>query len=594
MPQTTQEPTLSPTPSPTEVPTPSPTHVPTEVPSPSPTHAPTEVPTPSPTLVPTEEPTPEPTEEPTVQPTEEPTVEPTAEPTPVPTSVPTPLPSVEPTEEPTYVPTVEPTPAPTELPTVEPTEAPTGCLVRAAKMHVLFKSNMVTRRLLMAIQYQSFQAVEDTLHQAVAAELNIPLDKLKVHSTESTSGEIHVQFLFKGLEAITHGYELEKAVLANQFNPLPDYPIHRLYMEEVFNCGAHAVGATHPYDGTNDNGVKFSLPDSGWHIPTHPPSVEPTAVPTTTPTEFPTPSPTQTPTEVPTTLAPTTTEPSFRPSHTPTERPTPVPTTTPTEVPTSAPLMPSVEVGGWRSTGTGGLDGWTNFNMVFPQTMYRFNSAGQVCSWKMHKSRSSSVKLQVWRGSGSTYTLVGENNIATTSTGSAYTYNVPSSQRITVQAGDYIGLRFSSPATIPFTNGGSVYWGSGPGHRDVPVGSAYSFPGHGGRQYAVTATLCGSSLPEPSLPSHIQVVGNFKCDTTKRFVSGAPYRQWSSFTTQGGEAARQLCRDHFTAAQKPHGWWFQFYSNGHFNCATFTTAVDPNSANWENTHGRPEEVCIPR
>jgi hypothetical protein len=128
--------------------------------------------------------------------------------------------------------------------------------------------------------------------------------------------------------------------------------------------------------------------------------------------------------------------------------------------------------------------------MVFPQTMYRFGSAGKVCSWKMHKVHSSSVKLQVYRGSGSTYTLIGENNIATTSTGTAYTYNVPSSQQITVQAGDYIGLRFSSPATIPFTGGGSVRWGSGPGHHDVPVGSAYTFPGSGGRQYAVTATLC--------------------------------------------------------------------------------------------------------
>ena len=25
----------------------------------------------------------------------------------------------------------------------------------------------------------------------------------------------------------------------------------RLYLEEVFDCGEHAVGATHTYDGTN-------------------------------------------------------------------------------------------------------------------------------------------------------------------------------------------------------------------------------------------------------------------------------------------------------------------------------------------------------
>merc|ERR1719453_325413 len=116
-------------------------------------------------------------------------------------------------------------------------------------------------------------------------------------------------------------------------------------MEEVFNCGAHAVGATHTYDGTNDAGVTWSLPNSGWSIPTHPPSEEPTAlptrlptaVPTTTPTEFPTPSPTSTPTEVPTTLPPTTTDPSFSPTITPTESPTAVPSATPTEVPTTLP-----------------------------------------------------------------------------------------------------------------------------------------------------------------------------------------------------------------------------------------------------------------
>merc|ERR1711998_237645 len=125
--------------------------------------------------------------------------------------------------------------------------------------------------------------IERTLHEAVAAKLQLPLDKLAVKTTESSTGQYHFQFLFKGLEAISHGYELEKAVLANQFNPVPGSPIHRLYMEEVFDCGAHALGATHEYDGTNDGGVEGSLPDSGWRIPTHSPTA-------------PTPSPTQSPT----------------------------------------------------------------------------------------------------------------------------------------------------------------------------------------------------------------------------------------------------------------------------------------------------------
>merc|ERR1719181_607708 len=119
----------------------------------------------------------------------------------------------------------------------------------------------------------------------------------------------------------------------------------------------------------------------------------------------------------------------------------------------------------------------------------------------MHKVHSSSVKLQVYRGSGSTYTLVGENSITATTTGTQYVYNVPSSSQITVQAGDYIGLRFSSPATIPFTGGGDVRWGSGPGHADIAGGSSYTFPGSGGRQDAVTATLCAITTAPTSVPT---------------------------------------------------------------------------------------------
>ena len=37
---------------------------------------------------------------------------------------------------------------PSDLPTAVPTNAPTGCLVRGAKMHVLFKENVAGRRLL--------------------------------------------------------------------------------------------------------------------------------------------------------------------------------------------------------------------------------------------------------------------------------------------------------------------------------------------------------------------------------------------------------------------------------------------------------------
>jgi hypothetical protein len=104
----------------------------------------------------------------------------------------------------------------------------------------------------------------------------------------------------------------------------------------------------------------------------------------------------------------------------------------------------------------------------------------------------------------------------------------------------------------------------------------------------------GTNVHTATKQNHYQeAVDKFSCDKTKRFVHGAPYHQWSSYTTQGGEAARTLCRDHWTAEQKPHGWWFQYYQNGHFNCAKFTQAVTQPASAWESTHGRPEEVCVP-
>merc|ERR1711871_1383439 len=149
-------------------------------------------------------------------------------------------------------------------------------------------------------------------------------------STQITGDQLHTTFLIKKAEAIALGHQLEKAVLANQFNPLPGHPIHRLYMEEVFSCGAHAVGAVHAYDGTNA-GVKWLLPDPTGHpspAPSATPTHFPTSDPTFTPTEVPTVAPTEPPTEIPTTMPPTTDKPTFLPTVTPTEPPTPVPTRT--------------------------------------------------------------------------------------------------------------------------------------------------------------------------------------------------------------------------------------------------------------------------
>lgn len=278
----TEEPTAEPTAVPTAEPTVEPTLDPTEEPTAEPTAQPTLEPTFVPSAEPTAEPTAVPTAEPTVEPTAEPTVDPTAIPTAEPTVEPTATPTEEPTLEPTPLPTFEPTPAPSALPTYEPTKAPTGCLVRAAKMHILFKDDvpLISRRLLVAMRNAAltaaFKSHEVELQAAVAQELKLPVSKVAVKSymekdyMHDRGGRNiwHTELRFKGLEAIALGYKLEKAVLANTFHPIPSYPIHRLYMEEVFDCGPHAVGATHTYDGLNDKeaNIKWSLPDEGWEV----------------------------------------------------------------------------------------------------------------------------------------------------------------------------------------------------------------------------------------------------------------------------------------------------------------------------------------
>jgi hypothetical protein len=36
-------------------------------------------------------------------------------------------------------------------------------------------------------------------------------------------------------------------VLSGVFNPLPTFPIHRIYLEEIFDCGSH-VGTQSPFE----------------------------------------------------------------------------------------------------------------------------------------------------------------------------------------------------------------------------------------------------------------------------------------------------------------------------------------------------------
>jgi len=104
------------------------------------------------------------------------------------------------------------------------------------------------------------------LESAIATELKLNINELTMHQFPEPSGIVHTEFLFHNADAIKLGRQLEKKVLDNEFAPLPRQPIHRLYLEEVFDCGEHAVGATHTYDGTNggEHAIAWALPDSGY------------------------------------------------------------------------------------------------------------------------------------------------------------------------------------------------------------------------------------------------------------------------------------------------------------------------------------------
>merc|ERR1711988_1256155 len=149
----------------------------------------------------------------------------------------------------TDVPSYEPTPTPSEPPTQVPsnvpiTTAPSGCATSAARLHITFKGLAETsRRLLVAIVTAELASI--TLQHALAKELGLAPEELEMLDVEKTGAggkTLKIVAMFskdtssRFEEAIKLGYALEQQVLSGAFNPLPNFPIHRLVMEEIFHC----------------------------------------------------------------------------------------------------------------------------------------------------------------------------------------------------------------------------------------------------------------------------------------------------------------------------------------------------------------------
>jgi hypothetical protein len=92
--------------------------------------------------------------------------------------------------------------------------------------------------------------------------------------------QIHTVFTFDGLEAIRLGHLLEQKVLANQFNPLPDYPIHRLIMQEIFVCGEQTAVPISTWTAAPVTTVDAGVPTEEPTVPVL--SYSPTTGPTVT------------------------------------------------------------------------------------------------------------------------------------------------------------------------------------------------------------------------------------------------------------------------------------------------------------------------
>ena len=110
-----------------------------------------------------------------------------------------------------------------------------------------------------------------TIATAVAGKLNLPEAQLAVmtYKEDGVDGVYHTELQFKGGDAVDRGYALEQDVVQNKFNPIPGYPIDRLYMEELFDCGVHAVGS-------EVTRTDFNMPNTGFRGLTKAPTKAPT------------------------------------------------------------------------------------------------------------------------------------------------------------------------------------------------------------------------------------------------------------------------------------------------------------------------------
>lgn len=152
--------------------------------------------------------------------------------------------SVQPTFAPSAAPT-EPTADPTSDPTLSmaPSVSPTNCAVHEASLKIQFVRKRSSRRLLLDEQLAIlFNSQRSVLHEALAKSLKLAPKELKMAVRLEADGIASVNATFsketspRFAEAVKRGYELEKRVLNDDFDPLPDFNVRRLVMDVKFAC----------------------------------------------------------------------------------------------------------------------------------------------------------------------------------------------------------------------------------------------------------------------------------------------------------------------------------------------------------------------
>ena len=145
---------------------------------------------------------------------------------------------------------------------------------------------------------------------------------------------------------------------------------------------------------------------------------------------------------------------------------------------------------GWPITNRAGPDsaGWT---MVSPSQVITCD--GLISEWKYQGKKSNPFRAIVWRpvaGSSTQFKIVGINDIPPGAINTEVTYQVPSDQRISVQAGDMIGWSFGDSVLTYNAGGGTlVRWVGGNLHAGLEANQIRNINGGSeNREYSIRAT----------------------------------------------------------------------------------------------------------